>query len=454
MNRLLDEFWQAAGHDDVPRVELVDAADVLPSPLPASELAVGAVASAATAAAALAGARGAGRPAARVDGRRVSAAFRSDRLLRIDGAPVDGFAPLSGFWRAADGWVRTHANYPHHRERLLVVLGLADSAGPGDLAAALRARAARDLEETVTAAGGICVAVRDHATWLAHPQAVAVAGLPLVRWSPLGAADPPRPAAVPTGPLLPAAGLRVLDLTRVLAGPVATRTLALLGADVLRVDPPRLPEISWQHLDTGMGKRSTLLDLDDAEDRRRFDALLDEADVVVTGYRPGGLRRHGLAPDQLAERRPALVIGTLSAWGGVGPWGSRRGFDSIVQAATGAAVAESRDGETPGALPAQALDHATGYLLAAGLLLALARRYDGGGGCHVEVSLARTAQWLFDHTGPAGGTDPLPDVDDLLVERPSASGRLRVPVPAVQIEGGPDDWPEIGRPWGGDPPQW
>ena len=179
----------------------------------------------------------------------------------------------------------------------------------------------------------------------------------------------------------------MLDLTRVIAGPVATRTLAHLGADVLRLDTPRLPEIAEQYLDTGMGKRSALLDL--GTQRETFDALLATADVVVTGYRSRALDRLGLAPERLAERRPGLVVASLDAWGGVGPWGDRRGFDSIVQAATGIALTESADGLTPGALPAQALDHATGYLLAAGVLTAVARQLDDGAAIHVHAHLAR-----------------------------------------------------------------
>ncbi len=167
------------------------------------------------------------------------------------------------------------------------------------------------------------------------------------------------------GGAAPLAGIRVLDLTRVIAGPVATRDLAVAGADVLRIDSPRLPEAPWQHLDTGHEKRSALMDLDDPSDRMRFEELLSTADVVVHGYRPTALARYGLDPQSLRERFPGIIVAQLSAWGTDGPWGDRRGFDSLVQAASGIAVLESGDGATPGALPAQALDHATGHFLAA-----------------------------------------------------------------------------------------
>ncbi len=446
---LLDDYWRLAERPPPP-VETVHGEDVLPARLAATGLAVGAVAAATTAAASLSEARGGPAPRAVVDGRRVSAAFRSDRLFRLDGAPIEGFAALSGFWRTADGWVRTHANYPHHRRRLLTSLGLPPDCDAEGFAAAVSGRSAADTETTVQAAGGICVAVRTPAQWRAHPQDTAVRRLPLVSWGLLSDAPPRRLAEPPTTPLLPAAGLRVLDLTRVIAGPVATRTLALLGADVLRLDPPRLPELPWQHLDTGMGKRSALLDL--GTESEVFADLLATADVVVVGYRPGAVDRFGLSPARLAARRPGLVVATLSAWGGVGPWGANRGFDSIVQAATGIAVTESADGDVPGALPAQALDHATGYLLAAAVLTAVERQLTEGRSVHVQAHLARTAAWLLDH--PDGADRRLPDVDDLMRERPTAGGRLRYPPPAVQLAGGPDDWDVVGSPWGIDLPRW
>ena len=449
MNLLLQDYARLTGRP-LPPVRVAHDRDVLPSQLATSELAVGSVAAAAGAAALLSRARGGPLPQARVDGRRVSAAFRSDRMLRIDGRPIEGFAELSGFWRTADGWVRTHANYPHHRARLLAALGLRDSAGAPELAATLAQRRAVEAEEAVTTAGGICVAVRTREEWGRHPQSAAVQRLPLVSWETLAEAPARRLDPPPSTPLRPAAGLRVLDLTRVIAGPVATRTLAHLGADVLRLDTPHLPEIAEQHLDTGMGKRSALLDL--GTQRETFDALLATADVVVTGYRPRALDRLGLAPESLAERRPGLVVASLDAWGGVGPWGDRRGFDSIVQAATGIALTESADGLTPGALPAQALDHATGYLLAAGVLTAVARQLDDGSAIHVHAHLARTGAWLLDHPDPTARA--LPEVDDLLVTRATASGLVRCAPPAVELEGGPADWSSVGSPWGADAPQW
>ncbi|WP_405642508.1 CoA transferase [Streptomyces sp. NBC_00019] len=417
--------------------------------LPVRELARACVEACARAAAEL-GARRAGLgevPAVRVDDGAVATAFVSERHLLINGRAPVNFAPLSRFWRTADGWVRTHANYPHHQERLLEVMGPPDS-----LEAAFAERSALEIEEAVYAAGGLAVALRTPQEWAAHPQAVAVAARPLVE---RGRLDSARARAfTPLGgvPLLPAAGLRVLDLTRVIAGPVATRTLALLGADVLRVDAPRLPELPDQHADTGFGKRSATLDL--AADRRTFEELLAAADVVVTGYRPGALDRFGLSPRALAERRPGIVVAQLSAWGAYGPWRERRGFDSLVQVATGIAAVEGSV-ERPGALPAQALDHGTGYLLAAEVLRALTEQSDEGGSRFLRLALARTAEWLMNGIPADSRGDVAYDGPDAwLAETDSGLGRLRYALPPVSFAGGPTDWARPPGPWGADPARW
>lgn len=374
--------WSELGGDPalLARVSTVVRPGALPARLPVRELARACVGACALAAAEL-GAHRAGRvevPRVTVDDGAVATAFTGERHLLVDGRAPQTFAPLSRFWRTADGWVRTHANYPHHRARLLHALDVPED--PAAVGSALRDRPALEVEEAVYGAGGLAVALRTPAEWAAHDQAAALATRPLVERVRL---DTSRARALPPldgTPLLPAAGLRVLDLTRVLAGPVATRTLALLGADVLRLDAPHLPELPDQHADTGFGKRSATLDL--AAGRDRFEELLAAADVVVTGYRPGALDRFGLSPEALAERRPGLVVAQVSAWGAYGPWGGRRGFDSLVQVATGIAAVEG-SAERPGALPAQALDHGTGYLLAAAVLRVLTEQAYGdaaGGG--------------------------------------------------------------------------
>lgn len=462
--------WSALGGDPalLSRMSTVAREGALPARLPVRQLARACVGTCALAAAEL-GARRAGLtevPEVRVDDGAVATAFLSERHLLINGRAPVSFAPLSRFWRTADGWVRTHGNYPHHRERLLSALGVPED--PAALAAALAERSAQEAEDAVYAAGGLAVAVRTPEEWAAHPQAAVVAGGPLVERARLDTARARVLAPVESAPLLPAAGLRVLDLTRVLAGPVATRTLALLGADVLRLDPPHLPEVADQHADTGFGKRSATLDL--ASDRRTFEELLAAADVVVTGYRPGALDRFGMSARDLAERRPGLVVAHLSAWGSDGPWAGRRGFDSLVQAATGIAAIEG-SAEQPGALPAQALDHGTGYLLAAAVLRALTEQSYEGGSRLVRLALARTAWWLTDGIGAGDAvgdtvpgapvpadTVPAPGRYDgpgpWLAETDSALGRLRHALSPVSVTDGPVDWARPPGAWGTDPARW
>jgi crotonobetainyl-CoA:carnitine CoA-transferase CaiB-like acyl-CoA transferase len=401
----------------------------LAAALPVLTLATDAV-EAARAAAVRAGATGPVVTAA-ADPERVAAAFGSERLFRDGDSGADAFAPLSGFFPAEDGWLRTHANYPHHRDRLLRILGLAE-ADRETLAKAIATRSAAELEDLAARAGAIAVRVRTEQEWRASAPGAAAGVGPLVRSVPR---DDAAALALPGGPL-PLAGVRVLDLTRVLAGPVCGRTLALLGADVLRLDPPAPPEIAWQHRDTGQGKRSALLDL--RTDLPRAQELLDRADVLVTGYRPGAIEAFGLRPP------PGLIRARINAWGDTGPWASRRGFDSIVQAASGIAWIESSDGTIPGALPAQALDHATGYLLAAEVIDALVARATDGHGRDVAAALARTATWLLDAPGRDPGHPP--------AARPTPSavvthGEVTTARPAIP---GFDDYPFPAHPWGTD----
>lgn len=413
-------------------------------------------------AAARAGHGGAGERPAGLDPARLAAAFASDQVFALDRRPVDGFAPLSGFFRTADGWVRTHANYPHHRSRLTSLTDLPDDVGRPAFTHRLAELSAQELEERAAATGAIVARVRTEQDWRASAPGRAASSGPLVRTAPRADPGPGSGSSrgtrrrAPGGPqdgATPLRGVRVLDLTRVIAGPVATRTLALLGADVLRVDPPSPAEIEWQHLDTGQGKRSTILDLRDARDRCTTQDLLDRADVLVTGYRPGSIEGLGL------QVPGAVVTGRVSAWGDDGPWAGRRGFDSIVQAASGIALLEGQDG-APGALPAQALDHASGYLLAAGIVDALTQG-DGGPALDVSVSLARTATWLLDLPGrdphhPAA-TKPRrlgAEADETGTGHGSHTvthGRVTTARPAVPGHG---DYAHPAHPWGSDTPDW
>ncbi|GAA2950234.1 CoA transferase [Microbacterium luteolum] len=403
-------------------------------PLP-SRLATGRLAWASIGAATLA----AGRNPSMLDAGRIATAYRSDRVLTIDGTAPPVWAALSGFWQTADGWIRTHANYPHHAAGLRAGLRLGDTAEAADVRDALAVRTSAAAIEAISAEGGLAVAVMAE-----HPALDAA-----LRQTPLldvrGYDSPAAPRAVLLGSASrPLEGIRILDLTRVIAGPVCTRTLALLGADVLRVDPPGLLEPEWQHLDTGHGKRSTLLDARSA----RFDELLAEADAVVLGYRPAALARLGLDPQSLVPRHPGLVVAQLSAWGADHP--QRAGFDSLVQAESGIALIESPDGERPGALPAQALDHSAGYLLAAAITMLLRRRAIEGGSWWVQTSLRRVAAELLGmprraEPGAEVAVDPAAHIAhfsigdvELVTAKPALPG-LEFAAP---------------RTWGADQPSW
>ncbi len=434
-------------------IEVVGPRGALPSNLPVAGLAEACVGVALSAASELHAARGGTRPAVTIDRDHVADAVRSERYFRRGERPAGmSFAPLSRFWPTADDrWIRTHANYPWHREALLHSLGLNDDADADAVAAQIVSGGARELEQRIVDAGGIAAAVRTLEEWSAHPQGASVADEPLVGTDD-GADAPPRSRSLGSQP---ATGVRVLDLTRVIAGPVATRLLGALGADVLRLDPPGRPDgARGRPMDTLLAKRSAFLDATDATER--LHALIDDADVVVCGYRPGSLDRFGLSPDALAERHPGVVSVHLAAWGHTGPWSQRRGFDSIVQVASGIAVAESPDGDQPGALPCQLLDHGTGYLVAAAALDGLRRQMSEGGTPIRRLSLARTAWWLT-HAGPAGPTPDAPPPDDdarWTVELPTTEGSVTAVRPPGAFDGEPLRWPGAPARYGTDDPAW
>jgi hypothetical protein len=463
--RLLGEAWAALGGGG-PGAELhvTGVPGWLPSHLPVEDTAIACAGAALLAAAELQAQRGGPLArTARLDRGHVAAAFRSEAFLRLNGVPTGaGFAPLSRFWRAADGWVRTHGNYPWHRDALLRALGTPDDAD--QVAAAIAGLGAREVEDLVTGAGGVAAAVRTVTQWWAEPAGQAVTAAPLVEgcmrrdspWDRVFSFEGAAPRRRAAG-ARPASGIKVLDLTRVIAGPVATRYLAALGADVLRLDPLHRPELPQQTYDGLLGKRSALLDFGTPDGSARLHELLSGADVVAHGYRPHALDRFGLSPQALAERHPGLVVVSLSAWGSRGPWGGRRGFDSIVQAASGIAVAESADGDRPGAMPCQLLDHGTGYLCAAAALRGLADQGVAGGTQVRELSLARTAHWLLGSAAaglaPASGGRAGGDAD-WLTTLGSAEGPVTVVRPPGQLDGRELAWPSPLTRYGGDPPAW
>jgi crotonobetainyl-CoA:carnitine CoA-transferase CaiB-like acyl-CoA transferase len=388
---VLEKLWQTAGcaSESLEHIEIECSDPVLPSPFKIGEAAAATIGAAALAAAELWRLRTGRTQQVRLDTRAAAIAFRSERHLRIDGAPPPPlWDDIAGFHATGDGrWVQLHTNFPHHRERTLEVLEC--SGDRPSVAEAIADWKGEELEEALIAAGTCAAFVRTPREWLAHPQQAAVAGLPVLEILHLG--DSPRESL--PGADRPLSRVRVLDMTRILAGPVAARTLAAHGADVLQVSAPHLPNIEQLVIDTGFGKRATSLDIRTPEDSDILKALLAQADVFIQAFRPGALDALGLSPQALVELRPGIVYVTISAWGHEGPWRHRRGYDSLVQSATGIAWECGREGH-PGRLPAQAQDHACGYLAAFGALVALARRATDGGSYLVRVSLAQTGHWL------------------------------------------------------------
>ncbi len=414
------------GLDDV-GVRISGPGDVLASKYDVTGLLTGSVTAAAAAYHAYVVSSGAAPPALVVDTRTASAAGRSLSFARVEGRELTEWAPLTGLARARDGWVRLHANYDHHRDALCTVLGI-EPERPA-LERAVAGWDAAALETALGEHGGVGVAVRTPAQWASSAQGRAIAGLPLLSLTVRGE-GPNRP-----GPP------RVLDLTRVLAGPVGTRMLGLFGADVLRLDRPDRPEQDF-YIDTGLAKRSALVDLRTYE----VEPLLGGADVVVIGYRPESLAGLRAA----LEAHPQLVVIELCAWGWAGPWQERRGFDSLVQAATGINIAEG-SAANPGQLPCQALDHATGYLVAACAWHGLAQRTIDGLGRHYRLSLAQTAAWLGPPREASCGALPLaPELQTIT----SGYGQSTVLAPPITVDGKVPCWPSGAQRPGSAQPQW
>ena len=346
--------------------------------------------------------------------------------------------PFAGDYATVDGWIRLHTNAPHHREAALAVVG--EAGDKARVAAAVSQWRADELERAVVKRGGCAAAMRPLDAWREHPQGRSVAGEPLLWWE---ETDPEHARSPRVAPGRPLTGIRVLDLTRVLAGPVATRFLAGFGAEVLRIDPPWWDEPAFVP-EVVLGKRCARLDLRAPDGRERFFGLLRGADVLVHGYRPDALARLGLGSETRRQARPGLIDVSLDAYGWTGPWCGRRGFDSLVQMSAGIADEGMRrfgkDRPTP--LPVQALDHATGYLMAAAVVRGLTRRITTGRGCEARTSLAKVAAFLSGApVHSASGPFRPKEADDFQteVEVTSWGPALRLKPPLV-VEGAPMKW--------------
>lgn len=412
------------------------------------------IAAAGLAAARLGTLRGGARQTVRVDLAHAAAAMRSNHYLKIDGElPRRPRDAVTGFYRTADGWIYLHCNFPNLREANLRAIGV--PAEREQVAAAVAQRHGEELENAIVAAGGCGAFVRSEADWLKLPAAQAAATPPVLEIVRIGDARP-EPLPVRERPL---SGVRVLDLTRVLAGPTCARTLAEQGADVLRVSGRGMADSGMFDLDTGLGKLSTFVDLRDPKGVDTLRELVRSGDVFSQAYRPGSLAARGFSPEALADLRPGIVYVTLSAWGHLGPWAGRRGYDTVVQAANG--MAWRPDGAQPAFLPVSVQDYVAGYLMAFGATVALARRAEQGGSWMVRVSLAGVGHWVRQHGLVDLAVDPAPS-DDRLAQRiagfcmdsDSPAGRLTHLAPAARLSRTPGRWDRPAVELGTHEPRW
>ncbi|WP_250494456.1 CoA transferase [Caballeronia sp. GAWG1-1] len=452
----LTNLWQLAGlpDDALHLVDLPGHDPVFPSSFAVGEAAQSTIAAAALAASELAHARGVDRQRVSVD--MTHAAVECTDWFTVDGAEPETWGEFSGLYRTADGYVRIHANFEHHQDGALRVLGLdPHSATRADAERALLEWRANDYETACAERGLVVTMLRSFEEWDATPQAKAIAAQPLLKITRIGDAAP---LALPAldNDARPLTDIRVLDVTRILAGPTGGRALASFGADVMLVNSPHLPNIP-AIAETSRGKRSAHLDLHTEDGRATLWRLIDEAHVFSQGYRPGGIAELGFGPEALVARRPGIVYVSLSAYGTEGPWADRRGFDSLVQTAIGfnAAEGEAQGDGKPRALPMQMLDMASGFLMAFGAAAALWKQQTEGGSWHVEVSLAQTGHWLRGLGRIDGGLKTArPDIAAYTEERESGFGMLRAVTPSARFERTPAGYARPSVPPGTDEAKW
>jgi crotonobetainyl-CoA:carnitine CoA-transferase CaiB-like acyl-CoA transferase len=439
-------------------LELRGADPVLATCFRVGEAAAAAIGAQAVAAADLWCLRGGAPQHVEVDVRAAAASLLSFLLLRAPGSRFPREAPASiALFRARDGWIHLHGGFPRLHEGTLALLGCSD--GADAIAQAVARWDAQSLEDALAERRLCGTRLRTAEEWRAHPQGVALAKVPLVEVLRIGDADPeplPGPHASAPG-ARPLGGVRVLDLTRVLAGPTCARTLAEHGADVLHVRSPQQPSIEPFVIDTNAGKRSCHLDLDRAEHAARLHDLARGADVFAQGYRAGALARRGFGLEDLAALRPGIVMVSIDCYGHDGPWSARPGWEQLAQTATGVAH-EHAGSAAPSVIPAAVTDYTTGHLAALGAMHALSRRAVEGGSWHVRVSLARTAMWLL--SLPRTAADATPSGVDIAsltpwqIEMDTAWGRLTRLGPIARMSATPPHWSLPPAPLGTHAAEW
>jgi crotonobetainyl-CoA:carnitine CoA-transferase CaiB-like acyl-CoA transferase len=455
---ILADLWTSAGGDlaALDAVTLTGSEPQLPSSFRVAAAAQASIAAAGLAAAQIWKLRSGQSQDVAVDMCHAIVECRSERYLRVDdkGSPM-AWDATAGIYKTRDQrFVRLHTNFRHHRDAVCKVLDCKPERD--DVQAALMQWDAEAFETAAYAGGCVVAMMRSHEDWSALPHAKSLAELPPISIEKIGEA-PPKPWPAGDRPL---AGLRVLDLSRVIAGPVAGRTFAVHGADVLLISGPDLPFIPWLTIDNGRGKLTCFVELKSKQGQGVLHDLLAQADIFSQGYRPCSIAALGFSPEDAAKINPGIVYVSLSAYGHAGPWAERRGFDSLVQTSTGFNHAEGQAAgvEGPKELPVQMLDHATGYLMALGAMMAKARQSREGGSWHVRVSLAQTGRWLWNLGRVADGfkTEDLKGdaVRPFVEELASGFGALRSVSHSAVLSKTPAFWARPAMPLGSHPPQW
>jgi crotonobetainyl-CoA:carnitine CoA-transferase CaiB-like acyl-CoA transferase len=455
---ILSDIWTSAGGDPaaLDAVTLTGEEPQLPSSFRVAAAAQTSVAATGLAAADIWKLRSGQSQDVAVDMRHAVVECRSERYLRVDGKPPPpAWDAIAGIYRTRDQrFVRLHTNFRHHRDAVCKVLNCKPERD--EVQAALMQWDGEAFETAAYAGACVVALMRSHDEWSATPHAKALAELPLILIEKIGDAAP-KPWPEGDRPL---SGIRVLDLSRVIAGPVAGRTLAAHGADVLLISGPELPAIPWLTIDTGRGKLTGFVELRSEQGRGVLRDLLAQADIFSQGYRPRAIAGLGFSPEHAAKINPGIVYVTLSAYGHAGPWAERRGFDSLVQTAAGFNHAEGQAAgvDGPKELPAQMLDHATGYFMAFGAMMAKTRQAREGGSWHVRVSLAQTGRWLW-HLGRIGDGFVTEDlkretVMPFIEEVPSGFGQLRSVRHSAVLSKTPAFWARPAMPLGSHPPRW
>jgi crotonobetainyl-CoA:carnitine CoA-transferase CaiB-like acyl-CoA transferase len=388
-----------------------------------------------------------------VDVRHAAASLHSFALLRVQGAPP--LRPREGpqvtaIWECGDGrYIHLHGSFTH-TEGILAELGLGLETTNDDIVAACLKRRAFELEDALAAKGLCAAACRTNDEWLAHPQGALLAMKPIIEVKRIDDA-PPAPLPEADRPL---SGVRVLDLTRVLAGPTCARTLAEHGADVLHIASPQLPTIDMFEMDTGHGKRQAYLDLTNERERETLRELVRGADVFSQGYQHRSLERRGFGARQLAELRPGIVYVSVNAYGHDGPWQERPGWEQLAQATTGVTVVQGI--ERPSITPAAMNDYTTGYLAALGAMMALRRRATEGGSWLVTASLSQTSMWFYrlgTELDRAAATS-IGNVTAMMQACDTAYGHMQRLQPALRMSETPPHWTIPSAPLGSGEAIW